>query len=335
MKDYNVRCNLCPHNCVISDGGVGVCGVRRNEEGRLVTLIYGLITSIAIDPIEKKPLFHFYPGAPILSVSTVGCNFKCLWCQNWHISQARPGSVYAEYLEPADLVDLMKRHKVPFLAFTYNEPIIWYEYLIDVAKLAKREGMFIVLVTNGYVSKEPLLELVKYIDAANIDVKAFNEETYLKYIGGKLAAVLQAVETMHEKRIHVETTYLVIPELNDGEEEFGKMVKWHLEKLGPDVPLHISRFYPAFRFLDRSPTPIETLNKLYSIARRAGINYVYVGNMPGHKGEHTFCPSCGRAVIRRMGFEILEWNLTRDNKCKYCGTPISITGSKWTGNLSV
>ena len=334
LEGGRVRCLLCPWRCLLSQGQYGLCGVRRNDGGRLVTLIYGLVTSIAIDPIEKKPLFHFYPGAPILSISTLGCNFKCPWCQNWHISQAKPGEVYADYIEPERIAALMKRYDVPFLAFTYNEPVIWFEYMLDVAKLVKRNGGRVVLVTNGHINLEPLEELIPYMDAANVDVKAFNPETYLKYIRGKLEAVLEAVEAMKERGVHVETTYLVIPRLNDSESEFEKMIKWHLDKLGPETPLHISRFYPAYKFVDTEPTPIETLARFWKLARSMGLHYVYVGNVPGHSGEYTYCPSCGKPVVKRMGFEVFEWNLTDENRCKFCGAKVSIVGRKWRGRSS-
>jgi len=330
LEGGKVRCMLCPHRCVIPPGGKGICRVRKNEGGRLVTLIYGLVSSIAIDPIEKKPLYHFYPGAPILSISSFGCNFRCPWCQNWSISQTEPEHSYADQIDPNKVLQLMRRYKVPFLAFTYNEPIIWYEYVLDTAKLTKGEGMYNVLVTNGHINVDPLLELIPYIDAANVDVKAFSEETYRKIIGGKLDAVLQATEVMHERGVHVETTYLVIPGLNDGDEEFKQMLRWHLDSLGPETPLHISRFYPAYRLLDKPPTPIETLARLYRLAREAGLYYVYVGNVPGHEGEDTFCPSCGRSVIKRYGFEILDWKLTDENKCSYCGAEIRIRGHRWS-----
>ena len=222
----------------------------------------------------------------------------------------------------------MKKYDVPFIAFTYNEPLIWYEYVLDVAKLVKKEGGFTVLVTNGHINAEPLEELVKYIDAANVDIKSFNEDTYLRVIRGKLSSVLEATEIMKSKGVHVETTYLVIPGVNDSAEEFQKMVEWHLENLGSDTPLHISRFFPAFKFVDRPPTPIEVLVKFWNMARKR-LNYVYVGNVPGHRGEYTYCPRCGKPVIKRMSFEIVGWELTDDNRCRFCGAKIAITGRKW------
>lgn len=331
-----VRCKLCPWFCVLEPGHIGFCGVRENRNGKLVTLVYGLVSSMGIDPIEKKPLYNFYPGASIVSISTVGCNFKCPWCQNWSISQSQPSRTTLDYLEPEKVVKIMKKYEVPFLAFTYNEPFIWYEYVLDVARLVKREGGFNVLVTNGYVNAEPLEELVKYIDAANVDIKSFNNETYLKIIKGKLDAVLTATSLMKERGVHVEITYLIVPNINDRIDEFAQMVKWHLDVLGPDTPLHISRFYPAYKFIDRSPTSIETLTLFWKSARNEGLRYVYVGNVPGHSGEYTYCPSCGKPVIRRVGYDIIEWNLTPvDNRCKFCGAKVAITGYKWAGRRSI
>ncbi|MEM4028894.1 MAG: AmmeMemoRadiSam system radical SAM enzyme [Thermofilaceae archaeon] len=324
-----VRCLLCPWRCVLEPERVGLCGVRMNRGGELYTLVYGMVSSMAIDPIEKKPLYHFYPGAPIFSISTVGCNFRCPWCQNWTISRASPTKAWLEYVEPQDVVRLMKRYGVPFLAFTYNEPLIWYEYVEEVAKLVKQEGGFNVLVTNGFACREPLEELAGYIDAANVDVKAFDPLTYLRVIGGKLEAVLENVKLLKEKGVHVETTYLVVPGVNDSEEEFRKMLRWHLDELGPEVPLHISRFFPHYKFIDRPPTPVETLVRFWELARNEGLHYVYVGNVPGHSGEYTYCPQCGKPVIKRFGFEIFEWNLTLDNRCRFCGAQVHIRGTRW------
>ncbi len=329
LEGNRVRCRLCPNNCLLADGQRGVCLARENRGGKLYTLVYGLVTALAIDPIEKKPLFHFYPGAPILSISTAGCNFKCPWCQNWHISQRRPEDVFSDYMEPEQVVELMKRYGVPFLAFTYNEPVIWFEYVLETAKLARKEGFKSVLVTNGYINIEPLRELGPYIDAANVDIKAFKPETYLKYPKGKMEGVLEAVKEMKRLGWHIETTYLVVPGVNDDVEEFRSFVKWQIENLGPETPLHISRFFPNYRFLDRGPTPLETLEKLWRVAKEEGLYYVYTGNIPGHKGEHTYCPSCGKLVIGRYGFEVYEYNLTDDNRCKFCGAQVHIVGRRW------
>jgi len=330
LDNNRVRCELCPWMCTLSDGQVGVCGVRKNRDGKLYSLNYGLLTATAIDPIEKKPLYHFYPQAPIFSISTVGCNFRCPWCQNWEISQSKVDELKEEeYTPPERIINIMERYNTPFLAFTYNEPLIWYEYVLDTAKLARSKGYKNVLVTNGHISLDPLDNLLPYLDAANVDIKAFNRDTYLKIIGGRLEAVLESTLEMKRKGIHVETTYLVIPGVNDSYEEFKKMVKWHLDNLGPETPLHISRFFPMYKYHDKEPTPIGLLTSFWKIAKEEGILYVYVGNVPGHEGENTYCPGCNKLVIRRGGFSIIEWNLDKNNRCKFCGTKIHIVGEKW------
>ncbi|HDH07058.1 MAG TPA: AmmeMemoRadiSam system radical SAM enzyme [Thermoproteales archaeon] len=329
LSGNRVRCRLCPWNCLLSPGQIGLCLARMNIKGVLYALNYGIVSSIAIDPIEKKPLFHFYPGSPILSISTFGCNHKCPWCQNWEISQTSSSEKLGTKYEPEDIIKIAERYNVPFIAYTYNEPLIWYEFVLDVAKLAKKKNIKNVLVTNGHINPEPLEELLPYIDAANIDIKAFNKDTYLKIIRGKLEAVLATAEEMKSKGVHVETTHLVIPGVNDREEEFKKLVEWQIEKLGEETPLHISRFYPHYKYIDRDPTPIPVLEKFRKIALEEGLKYVYLGNLPGHEGEVTYCPKCGKPVIKRIGFVITEWNLTEDNKCKFCGAKVDIVGKRW------
>ncbi len=326
LEDNVVQCYVCAHKCIIKPGGRGICLARENIDGKLYLLVYGRISAMSIDPIEKKPLFHWYPGSPTFSISTVGCNFRCPWCQNHDISRADPKEVHLRYVPPEEVVRLAVKYECPSISITYNEPIIWFEYGIDVARLASKHDLKIVFVTNGYFSEEIVSEAAKYIHAANVDVKAFKEETYRRYIGARLQPVLDAIVALKEKGVHVETTYLVIPDLNDDPKEIEAMAKWHLENLGPDTPLHISRFFPHYKFLDRPPTPIETLVRAYKIAKEVGLNYVYLGNVPGHSGENTYCPSCGKMLIRRIGFYISEWNLTEDNKCKYCGAKISVVG---------
>jgi len=329
LTDKRVRCELCPWNCMLEDGRVGLCRVRKNIDGELYTLNYGIVSSMAIDPIEKKPLFHFHPGTPIFSISTFGCNFKCPWCQNWEISQAEPSLSYGTYNSPENIVSLASKYGTPLIAYTYNEPLIWYEFILDTARLAKKEGLMNVLVTNGHINIKPLETLAPFIDAANVDIKAFNPKTYLRIIGGKLEKVLEATEYMKNKGIHVETTYLVVPGLNDSVDEFKSMVRWHLEKLGEDTPLHISRFFPHYKYLNVEPTPTSKLEEFWKIAKEMGLKYVYVGNLPGHKGENTYCPSCKRVVIARIGFMITGWNLTDDMRCKFCGEKIDIRGKRW------
>lgn len=331
LRDDVVRCRICPRRCVIKPGSRGFCRTRENRDGKLFTLIYGELTALAVDPVEKKPLFHFEPGSGTLSISSWGCSFRCPWCQNYHISQAEPGEAPTTDAPPERIVRLAKRYGCPSISFTYNEPIIWMEYIVDVAEIAKKEGIKTVLVTNGYVSLDVLDEVAHLIDAANVDVKGFNEEFYRKYCGAELEGVLQAVEAMHEKGVHVETTNLIIPGLNDDMEEFREMCRWHVESLGPDVPLHVSRFFPHYKMTHIPPTPTKTLADARNIAMEEGIRYVYVGNLPGNEGEHTYCPRCGEAVIRRFGFRIDEWRLDDEMRCPNCGEKIPIVGEYHRG----
>ncbi len=331
IGDSVVRCRLCPRECVIAVGKRGFCGVRENRDGVLYALNYGLVTAFAVDPVEKKPFYHWYPGSPILSISTMGCNFKCPWCQNHDISQNTPEEVYSRFVEPREVVDYAVSRRIPLIAFTYNEPIIWYEYVYEVARLAKREGLKCALVTNGYINLEPLRELAPYIDAANVDIKAFSEEAYRRYPMAELQKVLDSVKEMKRRGWHVETTYLVVPRVNDSADELRAYAEWHVSELGEDTPFHVSRFFPMFKFTHVPPTPVEKLEEAWRIARDAGVRYVYVGNLPGHEGEHTYCPGCGRVVIKRMGFEITEWHLDDNNCCEFCGIKIAVVGRRYRG----
>jgi len=327
-----VQCTICPRKCVIKPGEAGFCRTRINKNGVLYSLVYGVVSSIAIDPVEKKPLFHFYPGSPTLSISTIGCTFKCPWCQNWHISQVDATkadlSFYDNYA-PEDIIEYAKRTESPSISITYNEPIVWLEYSIDLAKLAKANNIKTIFVTNGYASDEVLDEIASNINAANVDIKCFSEETYRKYIKGDLKPVLEFTEYLKKKGVHVETTYLIIPGLNDSPDEIRQYCKWHYEHLGPETPLHFSKFYPQYKYTSALPTPVETLENAWKIAKEEGLYYVYTGNVPGHKYENTYCPECGKEVIRRYGFYITKWNLDEQNRCKFCGAKIHISGEKW------
>jgi len=327
LADNYVKCSVCPHRCTIRPGGKGVCKTRTNKDGRLYTAIYGEVTSTAVDPIEKKPLFHFWPGSSSFSISAVGCSFKCPWCQNYHISQVEPGDAFTDQLEPEKIVELAKRYNCKSISYTYNEPIIWHEYVLDTARLAKKEGILNVLVTNGYITPEALSEISKHIDAANVDVKGFNEAFYKEYCKAELKPVLDAAEEMKKKGIHVETTTLIIPKLNDDPKETLELSKWHIEMLGPDTPLHFSRFYPSYKFSNVPPTPVETITNARDLAMNEGIRYVYAGNVPGDPGENTYCPSCKQLLIERYGYEISQWHLTDANRCEKCLNPIAILGT--------
>ncbi len=302
----------------------GVCRVRKNIGGKLYTLIYGSVSSMAIDPIEKKPLFHYKPASRIFSVSTVGCNLRCKHCQNWEISQVGPENFsHLRDFKPKELIKLAKAHGSEGIAFTYNEPTIWHEYTLDVAKLAKKSKMYSVYVTNGYINEEPLLEIAEHIDAFNIDIKGFTDEFYMKIAGGRLAPVLRSAELVHSLGKHLELTYLIIPGLNDSEEELRKFAEWVLS-LSADIPVHFSRFYPTYKLTDRPETPIKTVHKAYKIAKKVGLEYVYLGNTWEPEYESTYCPKCGNLLIERVYYNTKIVGLTDDGHCKKCGTKINI-----------
>ena len=322
-----VRCLICARKCYIKPGGRGFCYTKENRGGRMYTLIYGELTAMAVDPIEKKPLNHFYPGSLAFSISSFGCSFRCPWCQNWHLSMAKPGEVATTYVEPERVVEMAKKEGCVSIAYTYNEPIISLDYVYDTARIARREGVKNVLVTNGYISMEALEEVVPYIDAVNVDWKAFNEKTYRRYCKGQLQPVLNATEEMKRRDVHVEVTNLIIPGVNDDPEEIRSLARYLVDHLGPDTPLHITRFFPYYKFSLRSPTPVETLVRAREMAMEEGVKFVYVGNVPGEDYDSTFCPSCGKVVIKRFGYDIIEWNLTEDMRCKFCGEKIPIVGA--------
>lgn len=327
LENNLVQCTICPRKCVIKPESKGFCNTRENRDGKLYSLIYGRVSAMAIDPIEKKPLFHFWPSSPTFSISSVGCSFKCPWCQNWHLSQPKNiNNVYTEYISPEDIVTHAKNRGCPSISITYNEPIIWLEYDVDIAKIAKAEGLKIVFVTNGYINIETLNEVAKYIDAVNIDVKGFTEELYHKYCQADLKGVLEAAAEMKKHGIHVETTTLLIPGLNDSNEELEKLCRWYYDVLGPETPIHFSRFFPHFKFTHLPPTPIKTLVKAREIALNKGLKYVYVGNIPGHEGENTYCPNCKNIVIERVGFEVTGWKLNENMQCLNCSEKIPIVG---------
>jgi len=311
---------------VIAPGKLGVCRSRKNEGGELYTLVYGSIVSMAADPIEKKPLYHFWPGTDVFSLAAPGCNFKCLHCQNWAISQVNVEEISHEDLPPERAIELTKRYGCKGIAHTYTEPTIWMEYAYDVGKLAHREDLYNVYVTNGYMTLDALEKFSPYLDAANVDIKAFNDNFYKKICGvPSINPVLETCEWMVEHGIHLEVTYLVIPRENDSPEEIRKFCKWVVEKLGPGVPTHFSRFYPHYKMTDWAQTPIEALERAVKIAKEEGLHHVYVGNVPGHEFDNTHCPKCGELLIERYGFSVTRYEL-KDKQCPKCGTKINIVG---------
>lgn len=317
-EEGRVQCLLCPHRCLLDKGKIGICRARQNLDGKLYSLVWGEVSSIALDPIEKKPLYHFYPGSYILSLGTFGCNFSCDHCQNWQISQQRAPT---DYILPKRIVEIAKKERRNVgIAYTYNEPLIWYEYVLDCAQIAKKEGLKNVLVTNGYINEEPLLNLLPYIDAMNIDVKAMKEDFYRKICKGKLTPVLRTVELAHKYGVHIEVTNLVIPTLNDKEEDFQALIEW-LSSIDKSIPLHFTRYFPAFR-TTLPPTPISTLIKAREMALEK-LDYVYTGNVFFEEGETTFCPNCKKAVIIRMGMGVREMHLIGDS-CAFCNNKINV-----------
>jgi len=318
-----VQCELCPFRCFLPEGSRGICRVRMNVAGRLRTLVYGQPVSVHIDPIEKKPVYHMLPGSRIFSLATVGCNLRCSFCQNWEISQCNPeeAKTAGQILTPEQVVDAAIANNCNSIAYTYSEPIVFYEYVLDIARLAKQKGLRNVLVSAGYINREPLRKLAPYFDVIKIDLKGFNAQFYRKVVGGELKYVLAALKELHSLGVLTEVVNLVVPSLNDDMQEITRMCKWIHDNLGPDTPLFFSRFTPQYRLGNLPATPIETLEKARKIAMEAGLRYVYIGNVPGHPGENTYCPDCGRMLIHRYGYTILENNI-KNGKCVFCGKKI-------------
>jgi pyruvate formate lyase activating enzyme len=316
-----VRCLLCPHGCRVGDGERGLCRVRENRGGVYYTLVYGQPCALHLDPIEKKPFFHVLPGTDAVSLATVGCNLTCKFCQNWEISQSRPEDVETRSTPPARIVDQALSTRAPSVAFTYAEPVIFIEYMQDIAKLARAKKLRSVVVSNGYIQRKPLLELCDLVDAIKIDLKAFQDPYYRDICGGTLQPVLDTIKTIRERNVWLELVYLVVPTLNDDPAAIAGMARWIAENLGPDVPLHFSRFYPQYRLENLPPTPVSTLDQAYEASRAAGLHFVYVGNVPGHTAENTYCPSCSRKIITRNGYR-LEALDVKDGACRFCGKPI-------------
>ena len=323
LKDKSVQCQLCPHFCTIKEGERGKCGVRENIKGKLYSLNYGKIISTAVDPIEKKPLFHFLPGTDSYSIATVGCNFSCLFCQNWEISQMpKPKNpIVGHDISPAKIVEDAINKGCKSISYTYTEPTIFYEYAYDTAKLAHKNGLKNIFVTNGYINKEPLDKIKPYLDAANIDLKGWSEDFYKTVIGGRLKPVLDAINHMHKLGIWTEITTLIVPGHNDKPKDLKSMAEF-IASIDKEIPWHISRFYPMYKMTDTPPTKIETIHKAVDIGKKAGLKYIYAGNVPSDPYESTYCPKCGKKIIERSGFSILD-NKIEKNKCQFCNEAIA------------
>jgi len=316
-----VQCELCPKMCIIEPGQSGECRVRINIDDVLTTVVYGFPCSIHIDPVEKKPLFHFLPGTSILSLATVGCNLHCLNCQNWEISQANPEDTPAAPCPPHKLVELAKKNRCLSLAYTYTDPVVFYEYTYDSAKMARQNNIRNVLVTAGYINPEPWQELLKYVDAANIDLKGITEEFYRDVCSGTLKPVLDALVLAKASGILLEVTNLVIPTLNDKPEHLRRLVRWVRQNLGSETPMHFSRFSPRYKMRHLPATSAKTLDMARQIALEEGLHYVYIGNILSAEGQNTYCPSCKSLLIKRSGYTILQNRLSR-GCCPDCGKEI-------------
>ncbi len=318
----NVQCLTCPNQCILEPDARSRCQSHVNKDGKLYTLVYGNPCSTHVDPIEKKPLYHFLPSSGVLSIATTGCSFNCLNCQNWEISQVRPEDVSFMDMFPDAVVKTARENGCSGIAYTYSEPTTFYEYMLDTSRLARKANIKNIWVSNGYINEPPLLELCKTLDGANIDIKSFSEDIYSRLNGGRLKPVLRTLMLLKEKGVWFEITSLVVPTYSDNMEMIKRMCGWILENLGPDYPLHFSRFYPRYKLTHLPPTPVSFLEKARKAAMEMGIHYAYAGNIPQADSNHTYCPSCKKKIIERLGYIITE-NKIKDGKCSFCRQPIA------------
>jgi len=329
LEDNAVQCNLCAHRCHIKVGSRGICRVRENREGKLYTLVYGNLISRNVDPIEKKPLYHFFPGTKAFSIATPGCNFRCAWCQNWQISQM-PKEMHmpeGQRVMPEEIVERALTTGSKAIAYTYSEPTIFFEYSLDIAKLAKAEGLKNVYVTNGFMTREMLEMIQPYLDSANVDIKAFRDEPYRKLMGGHLEPVLESCKAMKAMGIWLEVTTLIVPDVNDDPDELEEMATFIYEELGPETPWHLSRFYPQYKMTDRAPTDESILMDTKEMGESIGLNYIYIGNVVGRYS--TKCKECGHELISRSGYTTRLVGLDSKGNCENCGTKLDGVGIEW------
>lgn len=317
-----VKCGLCSHRCKIAENKTGICGVRTNRGGVLYAESYGKISAEAIDPIEKKPLYHFLPGTNVYSLGSIGCNFRCSHCQNWEISQNKSAE-FLPFLSPEMGVLKAKEYNCKSIAWTYNEPTIWHEYTMDMGKTAREENLGTVYVTNGYMTEEAVSDLSRMLNAFRVDIKAFSDEFYKKVCKAKLSPVLDATIKAKECRMHIEIVNLLIPGLNDSPKELKELIRWIYENIGEDTPVHFTRFHPDYKMSDIGPTPIKTLEKTYMLAKEEGLRYPYLGNIASHPFNNTWCHKCGSLLIERSGFSQKNINL-KGNICRICGAKIPV-----------
>lgn len=331
VSDSRVRCHVCQWRCTIGPGKFGVCRMRQNEEGVLYLLNYAQVSSMAVDPIEKKPLFHFFPASQVMSLGTWGCNFHCQHCQNWEISSVRPEAIRrgSQEIPPEVALELAERYHCGGIAWTYNEPGIWLEYTLDSARLAKGSNLYTVYVTNGYLTPEALDTIGPYLDAWRVDIKGFSDSFYLKLAKvSRWRGILEVTRRAKEKwNMHVEVVTNVIPTMNDDQEQLEGIATWIRDNLGETTPWHVTRFHPHHYLNNLPPTPVSTLEKAYDIGRRVGLHFVYLGNVPGHSRENTNCHSCGKIVVERFGYETRLLGV-KDSRCQFCGAELNMrTGS--------
>jgi len=321
FKEDILKCTLCPHQCILYPNKTGICRVRQNIKGEMYSLNYNDVTSIALDPMEKKPLFHFHPGEKILSLGTWGCNLKCPFCQNYEIAQLKPP--YQKKIYPNAIPSLMENYDVQGVAYTYSEPIVWYEFVLDSSREVKyaNPDNYNVLVTNGFINEKPLRLMLQYIDAMNIDLKVYSDKNYVKILKGGLESVKRTIKIAYEEGIHTEVTTLVVPKVNDNLDELEEEFSW-LANISKDIPLHLSRYFPAFEY-NEPPTDINFLEKAYELAKKY-LNFVYLGNILSSAHEDTYCPDCGTLLIQRKGYDIKIENLNENGECKNCGRKICI-----------
>jgi len=322
LADQKVQCLLCPRECVIGDGKRGFCRDRENQKGKLYTTVYGKPSVVDIGPIEKAPIYHFFPGHFRLCITCASCNLRCKYCQNWHLSQSSSEEQNCYSYTPEEIVKQAQSHNLSSISFTYTEPTVYYEYLYDISSLAKSMGIKTSIVSNGYINREPLLRLLKILDAVKIDLKGFSEKFYEEVSSATLKPVLESMITVKKEKVWLEIVNLIVPTLNDDPKMIDEMCQWIRKNLGVDTPLHFTRFFPNYKLTHPSPTPISILESAYEIAKKSGLRYVYIGNVPGHVYNSTFCPSCNRKVVGRTHFDVIEMNIV-DGKCKFCSFPIS------------
>jgi len=326
LEKNDVKCNLCARRCTIRDGSIGFCLVRKNEGGKLYSLVYAKACSACVDPINKKPLSHFHPGALVMSIATVGCNFRCRFCDNWVISQEKEISGYD--FPPEQVLKATKENGCQGISYTYTEPTIFFEYAYDTAMLAHKEGIFNTFVTNGYMTTEAVRTVAPVLDAATVDFKGAGDPEFYKEFSSvpSVEPIYDSLKEMKEHGIHVEITNLVVPKIGDDLETIQELATWVKDNLGKDTPFHLLRFHPDYKLTEIPSTQLQTLEKACELSKETGLNYVYIGNVPGHRFENTYCPNCKELLIKRFSFEIVKWNLTEDMRCPKCGENIAIKG---------